>query len=292
MRLICPNCNAQYEIADDVIPPEGREVQCSSCSESWFQEPAKAPNLGAAAARSAAATDAPPRPRLDKSIADILREEAGMQGRGPARDATAAAAPAAAAASVTATRRPPADGEAVRGLRERVAAMQAEAEAANAAPAARSEMRPTSVITEDVDQINATLRARAAEARDVETPALTPRRRGFRRGMSLVIIVLGLSAGAYIFAPQIVEALPESRPYMVQYVAAVDDLRVTANEQIGRGLVAAEGFMVEQGWMEAPLAPAPEASAASAPEVATAEGAPAGEAAAEEPATETLANDG
>lgn len=37
MRLICPNCNAQYEVSDDAIPPGGRDVQCSNCQLSWFQ---------------------------------------------------------------------------------------------------------------------------------------------------------------------------------------------------------------------------------------------------------------
>lgn len=38
MRLICPNCDAQYEVPDDVMPPEGRDVQCSNCGQTWFQE--------------------------------------------------------------------------------------------------------------------------------------------------------------------------------------------------------------------------------------------------------------
>lgn len=37
MRLICPNCNAQYEVGDGVIPPEGRDVQCSNCGHTWFK---------------------------------------------------------------------------------------------------------------------------------------------------------------------------------------------------------------------------------------------------------------
>jgi predicted Zn finger-like uncharacterized protein len=39
MRLICPNCGAQYEVADDVIPPAGRDVQCSNCNHTWFEQP-------------------------------------------------------------------------------------------------------------------------------------------------------------------------------------------------------------------------------------------------------------
>lgn len=37
MRLICPNCDAQYEVPDSVMPPEGRDVQCSNCGQMWFQ---------------------------------------------------------------------------------------------------------------------------------------------------------------------------------------------------------------------------------------------------------------
>ncbi|CUH54272.1 zinc-ribbon domain-containing protein [Shimia marina] len=37
MRLTCPNCGAQYEVPDDIIPTSGRDVQCSSCGNTWFQ---------------------------------------------------------------------------------------------------------------------------------------------------------------------------------------------------------------------------------------------------------------
>ena len=40
MRIICPNCTAHYEIAEDLIPVGGRDVQCSSCGTGWFQEAA------------------------------------------------------------------------------------------------------------------------------------------------------------------------------------------------------------------------------------------------------------
>ena len=41
MRLICPNCGAQYEVPDDVIPTEGRDVQCSNCGHTWLEQPGK-----------------------------------------------------------------------------------------------------------------------------------------------------------------------------------------------------------------------------------------------------------
>ncbi len=37
MRLTCPNCSARYEVDDSMIPPEGRDVQCSNCATTWFQ---------------------------------------------------------------------------------------------------------------------------------------------------------------------------------------------------------------------------------------------------------------
>lgn len=44
MRLICPNCGAQYEVPDEVIPTGGRDVQCSNCGDTWFQHhPSSAP---------------------------------------------------------------------------------------------------------------------------------------------------------------------------------------------------------------------------------------------------------
>lgn len=37
MRLVCPNCAAQYNVDDRAIPPGGRDVQCSNCGHTWFQ---------------------------------------------------------------------------------------------------------------------------------------------------------------------------------------------------------------------------------------------------------------
>ncbi|WP_424938830.1 zinc-ribbon domain-containing protein [Aliiroseovarius sp. S253] len=39
MRLVCPNCGAQYEVDDRVMPELGRDVQCSNCGHAWFHTP-------------------------------------------------------------------------------------------------------------------------------------------------------------------------------------------------------------------------------------------------------------
>ncbi|PTX57341.1 putative Zn finger-like uncharacterized protein [Litoreibacter ponti] len=62
MRLICPNCDAEYEVDDGMIPPEGRDVQCSNCTTTWFQpavETEEEPAAEAPAEDSAPADDAP-----------------------------------------------------------------------------------------------------------------------------------------------------------------------------------------------------------------------------------------
>lgn len=38
MRITCPNCGAKYEVPEEVIPVEGRDVQCSNCGDTWFQD--------------------------------------------------------------------------------------------------------------------------------------------------------------------------------------------------------------------------------------------------------------
>ncbi|MFQ6551316.1 zinc-ribbon domain-containing protein [Aestuariibius insulae] len=42
MRLTCPNCGAKYDIADTVLAKRGRDVQCSNCGKTWYQEAIKA----------------------------------------------------------------------------------------------------------------------------------------------------------------------------------------------------------------------------------------------------------
>lgn len=37
MRLVCPSCEAKYEVPEDAIPDTGRDVQCANCGHAWFQ---------------------------------------------------------------------------------------------------------------------------------------------------------------------------------------------------------------------------------------------------------------
>jgi predicted Zn finger-like uncharacterized protein len=80
MRLVCPNCEAKYEVPDDAIPDTGRDVQCASCGHAWYQ---MRPRSGAVEA--AAAPVAPPvaepeaeAPIVETPVADAVVEPEGV----------------------------------------------------------------------------------------------------------------------------------------------------------------------------------------------------------------------
>lgn len=39
MILTCPNCSSRFRVSQDDLGMKGRKVRCSSCHESWFQNP-------------------------------------------------------------------------------------------------------------------------------------------------------------------------------------------------------------------------------------------------------------
>ena len=81
MRLVCPNCDAQYEVDAEAIPEGGRDVQCSNCGNTWFQAP---PDLEAEmAAEEALYNAAPTAPVAPTAVSDanpaktsVLQEDA------------------------------------------------------------------------------------------------------------------------------------------------------------------------------------------------------------------------
>lgn len=77
MRLICPNCDAQYEVPDDVIPDTGRDVQCSDCGHTWFQSPASQVD---------AASEEFERQPIPSEVSEILQEEAEFEMQARAQD--------------------------------------------------------------------------------------------------------------------------------------------------------------------------------------------------------------
>ncbi|MBQ2261211.1 MAG: zinc-ribbon domain-containing protein [Loktanella sp.] len=235
MRLICPNCGAQYDVPDDAVPPAGREVQCSSCGHTWFEieTPALSAKATAAAATPQETTvvvppESPPtqpetikepRPRIDDSIKAILREEAARESAlaEPAQPKEAPAADTVAPA-------------------RRIVQVRRNDDTLPAAvrvPVANPE--PGSRDIPSMDDINARLRARsdaAGTSLTAEEQQEAVARRGFRSGFVMVLLLFAILIAPYIFADQITAAVPQIQDGMTAYVAIVDQLRLTLNAAI------------------------------------------------------------
>lgn len=79
MRLTCPNCGAQYEVPDDIIPETGRDVQCSNCGNTWFENPYEsAEEVGGVEIQPAPPAPEPepqPEPQPEPETVDAAPEE-------------------------------------------------------------------------------------------------------------------------------------------------------------------------------------------------------------------------
>lgn len=268
MRLICPNCDAQYEVVDDVIPTEGRDVQCSNCGQTWYQHhpdhmPEAAPEADEpddltepddtpAEDEERAPSPEPQRRGLDPSVADILRQEAELESKARAEETGGLESQPDLGLDTSESE---ADRRA-REARDRMARMRgedpapehvSEATAAAAALGSRRDLLP------DIEEINSTLRSTSdrqsgATAEPGPDPApQAPRTSGFRRGFTLMVLVALILAAIYIFAPQIAQSVPGVDPYLSGFVAQVDTARSWLDGQVARLLTWLDTVASSQG---------------------------------------------
>ena len=117
MILTCPACGTQYMVKDGAIPPQGRQVRCASCGNSWRQVPETEPEVAGTEAGAA-----PPQPEIEPPMADpdggraaddtdypADETDAGIDDRDADAAAVAAEAATAGFAPVTPVVAPPAD---------------------------------------------------------------------------------------------------------------------------------------------------------------------------------------
>lgn len=233
MRLTCPNCNARYEVDDSLIPPEGRDVQCSNCATTWFQPGNRA---RVEEPQGAPATPAPRRD-LDPALRDILREE-----REREEQLRRAAAPVEEQEEMALDSPPP---PATRAMAPDMTGAEEEDESTAAIremvaeDTERAERRGGRELLPDIEEINSTLRAttdrssRERDTSDIESMDARPRRRrGFRTGFMLVLILAAAAIGVYAFAPEISAAVPQADPFLTPYVAQVDQLRFRLDDLV------------------------------------------------------------
>jgi predicted Zn finger-like uncharacterized protein len=248
MRLICPNCDAEYEVDDAAIPDAGRDVQCSNCGHAWFQagpgsdvaqdtapafpddtradaapevEPAEDQiSMADAATPDLPMADLPMRARtVDESVMAVLQEEAAHEMA--ARRAEMAV---------------PVETQPDLGLDAGGPAMQAQQtgnDVAGMAPVqtpppprqtTRREMLP------DIEEINSTLRpSEAARDDNDDGPMVMPMaqaRSGFRSGFVLMLLLAAVLVALYLMAPRLAQQIPGAKGALDAYVAAVDAGRV------------------------------------------------------------------
>ena len=272
MRLICPNCDAEYEVDGAAIPEGGRDVQCSNCGHGWFQQPPDviearedeaalydAPPGMSAAAPSPDVTPPPVEPEfaepeaeviapesvaapaalvppmgrsLDENLMAVLREEA-------ERETTARKAEAGGIETQVEMPLSGEPGPATTAMRK-ISRLRGEPEPKPApdAPRPRRELLP------EIEEINSSLRA-AGEKRAVDQGAVAdtlvedaaPPSGGFRRGFVTVMLLVILLAALYIAAPILAAKVPALAGPLAAYVEGVDATRVWL-DGLARGITA------------------------------------------------------
>lgn len=266
MRLICPNCGAQYEVPDEVVAESGRDVQCSNCGDTWFQTHPDHPHETAPEAPAEAddtaeteefdepdwvevdedgeaddltatpAEETPSRRELDPEIASVLREEASREKQARAAEKGGLEMQpdlGLDGAHDDSNRR--SDQAKARMARLRgVSSPQADpAEDEDIDPATRRGLLP------DIDDVNSTIAsAQPAVREDLSardgSRVATPERStgGFRRGLRLAVLLAILATAVYIFSPQIAETIPATADPLVTYVETVNGWRAQLNEAV------------------------------------------------------------
>ncbi|MGB8624014.1 MAG: zinc-ribbon domain-containing protein [Paracoccaceae bacterium] len=276
MRLICPNCDAQYEVDDAVIPAGGRDVQCSNCGHTWFQNAAREAERPAesetetepetAAPREterpepadenpATAEAAPPdteeealegaperpgtahrRQSLDEDVLGVLREEAEREAEARRAEGRGDGLESQPDLGLE---EDTAAGSSRNGLKERMARLRGvHPEDEPSVSSAGSNARRD--LLPDIEEINSTLRAASdrpgGDGAVLENTELPRKRSGFGVGFGIVVLIAALLVGIYITAPAISVMIPGAEPVMATYVAAMDNARVALNHAVTNGL--------------------------------------------------------
>ena len=263
MRLVCPNCDAEYEVDASAIPDGGRDVQCSNCGHAWFQ---LSPEVEAEMAAEEALFDAPApiqspqvsvatqspeqgKPDADSSQPDLHPAE-------PARPLPAARS---IDESVLAVLREEAERE-VEARKIDPPVVETQTELGLEAPAAAVSRRlarikgePEPVVKPqtrremlpEIEEINSTLRA-SSERRSGQSAAIaetlgedSARKSSFRSGFVLMLVLAVALLTAYVMAPKLAQQFPAAAGALQAYGAAVDAARVSLDGM----LKSAIGFL-------------------------------------------------
>lgn len=226
MRLICPNCTAQYEIDARAVPAKGRDVQCSACGHVWFQ-------LGTPVQDDAAPdrieTPAPPAPqRLTDPVTPGYRLSiATSRATRPAasRFEEDPSAPSAAEPPAVTVVRPPVDRDVLAILREEA---ERETDARRAEGSLIEQTEPETLIEAAPESAEPAPAYRPAPP--AQTPPAAPERSGFRTGFWLVIGLAVVVLALYSVTGPLSQSLPGLSPLLDAYASTIDEGRLALNQ--------------------------------------------------------------
>ena len=200
MRLVCPNCKANYEIPRHAVPISGREVRCDSCGHSWFQTRTKISNdeqliepeneLSKEETEEVAVA-ASSQKKIDPSVIKILREEA----------------------------------------KREIEARDQERNKKNTSTTNKRSLKNVkdsepATLTKDAILNHQSKNALAEALEDKKTT----KRSGFIFGLLIALLALL----AYTNSNQLVSAFPESEIYVVSYIELIDEIRLELNKLAGK----------------------------------------------------------
>jgi predicted Zn finger-like uncharacterized protein len=185
VRLLCPKCDAEYEIPNDVIPAEGRDVQCSACQETWFAQA----NIPVRAQTT-----------MDPKVSSILQQE--VQREMKAREAETRGAQETAPKQAPTTQELPRPAPPYKNL----------------PPIDTVKISPLVTQTDETPAL--TKPVMPSKAPEEVAPLDSQ-----QRGTVAAFLILSALTAIYIFAPQITENFPSQTDRINAYVFLIDDLR-------------------------------------------------------------------
>ena len=200
MRLVCPNCKANYEIPPNAVPIGGREVKCDSCGHSWFQtrhKKTKEKKLTKPDIKIAnediieVESSESNKKKIDPSVIKILKEEAKREIEARDRERT-----------------------------QKNISSKSKKSAKNV-----GDKEPTTLTREAI--LKHQSKDALAEALEDKKSTLSF---GFIFGLLLVLFALL----AYLFGEQLIIVFPEAEIYFVSYIGLVDEIRLELNKLAGR----------------------------------------------------------
>lgn len=274
MRLTCPNCEAQYEVPDEVIPESGRDVQCSNCGDTWFQphpdhapaepeedqedqtwqapsepepEPEPEPEVSELEDEPEPEPERPVRKELDSAVSEVLREEADRERAAREREAERGGLET--QPDLGLDTRDDETEKRNREARARMARLRGEPEDTfeeepDLDPGTRRNLLP------DIDEINSSLDSDTSNTAQVDLPDSDmdrdTRPGGFRRGFRTMVLLAMIGLLLYVFAPMLAESVPALKGPLSAYVELVNQLRGWLDNTL-RGLLGGLDNMSSEG---------------------------------------------